>query len=312
MTRNTLLIGLAVVTLASCSKDEDGGGGSYVPAPAIHALTNVFADNVANATQNFTVDAATGGLVQGTEGTAVLFSANAFRDAQGNTVTGTVNVGLVEALEVADMLWLNKQTVTMQNGERAFLKSGGEIRLTATQGGVALRLAPGASTVYIPTTGASDPGMQLFGAVPDEDGTVIWDPFETNGQAITDTLGYLFPNDSLGWINVDQLYNVPGTRTNADFPMPIGYTAQDTKLWVVFPTENSIAQVYSFSNGVFSLSGGYQLPVGLQVHLVGLHRNADLTFTSATATATVTDGFTVTLDFQPTTLQQWQADCNAL
>ncbi|MCB0792642.1 MAG: hypothetical protein H6595_12970 [Flavobacteriales bacterium] len=309
MTRNTLITGLALLALAACRKTENDQG--VAPTPTLHALTSVFADNVANATQSFSVSAATGGVVQGADGTRILFGPGAFRDAQGNAVTGTVDVGLVEVLTIADMLWLNKQTVGMQNGQRAFLKSGGELRLTAEQGGASLRLAPGATSVSVPYTAAPDPNMQLFLAQPDANGTLVWNPFG-NGPVPLDTIGYLFPNDTLDWINVDQFANWTGTRTDVEITMPADYLFQNTKLWVVFPSTNSVADVYTFDNGSFTLTGNYQLPVGLDVHFVALHDAGNDTFTSAFASLTVTSGLALTLTFAPTTLLQWQADCNAL
>ena len=52
---------------------------------------------------------------------------NSFVNSNGNTVTGSINLELIEVFKVSDMVWLNKTTTS--NGE--LLVSGEQIKLTA-------------------------------------------------------------------------------------------------------------------------------------------------------------------------------------
>ncbi|MBK6775273.1 MAG: hypothetical protein IPG74_05285 [Flavobacteriales bacterium] len=114
------MITVALVVVA-CNKETN-----YGPGPAsLSPLRQIFENNIAAATQSFNVNASTGGTVQGADGTTVVFVPNAFRYADGTVVTGNVQVELVEALTIADMLFLNKQAVGNDNGTLKPLTSGG-------------------------------------------------------------------------------------------------------------------------------------------------------------------------------------------
>ncbi|QQR86638.1 MAG: hypothetical protein IPJ76_19040 [Flavobacteriales bacterium] len=86
----------------------------------------IFSDNVEDAKQTFTVQAATGGQVSGQDGVTAFFAPNAFMRQNGTVATGAVEVVLVEALNVADMVWLNKQTLGNDNGQMKPPISGGQ------------------------------------------------------------------------------------------------------------------------------------------------------------------------------------------
>lgn len=315
-TQNKLLASFLACTLvfAACKKDDDVTGGFTPPTSSGNSLTALFQSNVANATENFSVDAVTGGQIQGSKGTVVSFTPNAFLDQSGNPVTGMVNIELVESPTIGDMLWLNKRTVGINSsGQEQLLVSGGQIYLNATQNGIDLRLSSGGSLVSMvdPTP---DWNMELFSGTTDNEGTITWNPFAPNANALQpDTFGYNFPNDSLGWINCDYFNSWSGTLTDLTISVPSGYDGTNTIVWVAFPSINSITNVsYDNAAQAFVLSGGYQVPVGLDVVIVALRDAGSNMYESSFTPVTISAGMNQSLVFQSTTLTQFQIDCNGI
>lgn len=304
------LIIAACILFISCEKHEH-------PEPSnghgfTNSLTSVFFENVADATQNFTIDASNGGTIVGANGSSVHFQPKAFVHPMGNVVQGTVYVRLVEALTVGEMVRLNKQTVGMDDGTPRILNSGGQIRLNVSQGGQVLNLVPNSSTVTMPAPYGPDPNMEVFyGTENSSDGTVLWDPAVSTLVLSPDTFGYSFNNDSLGWINCDYFGNWPDL-TDLVITPPEGYNDINTMFWVVFPQLNSMAGIYNFNSGSFFLSGGYQVPVGQEAVIISLHASGSDSYTSTFTNITITNGMVVMPSFQSTTLAQWELDCQAL
>lgn len=298
--------------ITACKKDEHHVAvGPHVPS-ASNPLVALFQSHVTDATQSFTLQAATGATIQGSKGTQVLISSNAFADQNGQVVTGVVNVELIEALDVSDMLWLNKQTVGMDNGTPRQLVSGGQIYLNATQAAQQLALVPGRTNVSIPAANP-DPEMQLFSGTVDEGGVIFWDPFGQNGTGLnTDSLSYNFPNDSLGWINCDYFTNWGGPLTSVRVEVPSPHDGSNTLVWVVFPSINSITNVgASGTNGVFLTSASYAAPVGMDVVIVAFSEVDGVFYSSFTNTALMPD-HTGSITFQPTTEAQFMLDVQGL
>jgi hypothetical protein len=154
---------LSVALFVGCKKDEDEAATPNVPStPTTNAMLAIFDQHVEDATQLFTLNAGTGGSIIGQDGVTMFFPPNAFRTQAGAVVTGSVQVELVEALTVGDMLWLNKRTLGNDNGQLRPLVSGGQYFLNVTQGGQQLRLAENAGFVNVPAPNGVDPNMQLF------------------------------------------------------------------------------------------------------------------------------------------------------
>ncbi len=314
ITTNVIFALAAVSLMFSCKKDEPT---AVVPTqtPAVeNPLKQVFEQNLANATQQFTVNAAAGGYVQGQDGVNITFGPNAFRTQNGSMVSGSVNVELVEALTVGDMLWLNKQTLGDDNGQLRPLVSGGQFFISAEQGGQPLKLAPGASYVNVPTPSFADPSMAVFSGDVDEDGVIVWDPWNTNplanGAGGQDSTGYNFPNDSLGWINCDYF---PPTAPSTDVQVtcPSGYDHENTFVWLVFTDQNSMTGVFGGADNVFSVGPSYDVPLGMNITVVVLSKiNGE--YASSFTTAVVTQDLDVPISLQPTTLAQFGIDAGAL
>lgn len=203
-------MGITLLSTA-CKKDDH----DVIPPPSNTSnMGSFFANNEENAKQTFTVNATTGQSITGSNGTKIYIPANAFVYSNGTTVTGNVEIELIEVLDVSEMINLNKTTTS--NGQ--ILVSGGQLKVTATQNSNYLTLSPNAALyVEIPTT-VADPQMGLFTGTVASDSTIDWmsagqDTSQTDSIWVTvDSSGgswYSFPfdNDSLGWINCDYFWN---------------------------------------------------------------------------------------------------------
>ncbi len=302
------------LVLSACNKDEDPAipGSPTPPASVSNPLLALFQSHVTDATQTFTVQAASGMFIQGTHGTQVFLAPNAFANQSGELVTGLVTVELVEALNVSDMLWLNKQTVGLDNGLPKPLVSGGQFYLNATQAGEQLALVPGMTNISIPTA-APDPAMELFSGTVNADGVILWDPFGQNGAGINmDSLAYSFPNDSLGWINCDYFNSWGVPLTSITVHVPADHDGSNTLVWVVFPSINSLTNVgSSTSDGVFQTSPGYAAPTGMDVVIVAFSK-IDGVYYSSFNNITLVPDHNESITFQPTTEAQFLLDVQGL
>ncbi len=311
MVRIIFATALTAALVVGCAKEEDVPSTPNVPGvPATNALLALFDQHVQAATQQFTLNAATGGIVSGADGVTFFFPPNAFRTAAGAAVTGSVQVDLVEAMTVGDMLWLNKRTVGNDNGQLRPLVSGGQYFLDVTQGGQQLRLAENAGFVNVPAPNGVDPNMQLFSGTVDGNGIITWDPFGDPNEFQGDTLGYSFPNGSLGWVNCDYFMS-QSPLTGVQVNCPAGHNGSNTVVWLVFPVQNSLTGLSSSGTSTFSTGSTYQLPVGLPVQVVALS-NVGGSYSWAILSTTITMGMTVDLTFEPTTLEEFQQFAGSL
>jgi hypothetical protein len=314
MRTHILLLASAAVLLSitACNKDDDGGGGAPAPTSS-SSLSDLFAHHIAQETQTFTISATAGGLVTGAAGTRIFFPANGFRDANGNSVSGTVQVDLLEALTIGRMIWTNTQTVGDDYGTDRLLRSGGEIRVAASQNGNALQLGPSGMTVLVPTADP-DANMGLFTANEPRDSGMVWTPVDSSQvNLVEDTifgggLYYEFQTDSLQWINCDYFGGYPNT-TNLAATIPDGQPADSTAIWIGFPTENAVMNLWNSEAQTYTT--WQVVPIGMQATVVGLYRNGTQYY-SAFSTVTITDLMNVPLTFTPTTLTQFEQDIDGI
>lgn len=323
-TRHALLaMPFAIIAIAACKKDKtpESSGPTLPPPSGQTALGQLFDNNIAAATQSYSVPAAAGGQIIGDDGTRLLFEPNAFVHPDGSPVTGAVDVKLVEALGIGDMIWLNKQTVGNDNGTLRMLNSGGAINVYATQGGNEVQVRPGGLVASIPTS-SPDPAMQLFRGTENADGTMIWDPIDS-ASVVVDPGYYTAPNyvfpfifyynlnpAGLNWINCDYFYNYPNI-TPLQASIPAGQSPDSTQVWVAFPSVNSVTGMYYGGGQLYWTGGGYEVPVGMSAVIVGLQLTAT-GYASSFTNITITSNMTVPITFSPTTLEQFQADVDAL
>ncbi|HQV51158.1 MAG: hypothetical protein IPI00_09120 [Flavobacteriales bacterium] len=324
-TRLILIALVAIATIWGCKKDVVDNTPAPSPSPTPTSsepmFRQYFADNVADATQTFTVNAVTGGQVMGTRGTQLDFEPGAFIYDDGTPVTGQVQVSLVEVLSVSEMILFNIQTVGNDNGNLRMLRSGGAINVYANQGSTPVQITNGGLIAKIPTD-IGDPSMDLFSGNINSDGNMIWDRIDSAivsvDSAYYDTTDYTYtfpyyfnynfnPESNSNWNNCDFWWDYP-TTTSVQATIPSTYTWYNTQTWIIFPTENASAGMYSNPSLIVTSP---QVGVGADAVVVSIYGDS-LGVYSSFNPITVAPGMNIPLSYTPTTIAQFEADVNAL
>lgn len=280
-----LIGGLALLAFA-CNKP------SVVPSPSPDPIaTQIFFDeNVAEATQHFTVDAGADILIIGEKGTQLSLPANSLIDSEGNLVTGNVEVELIEITKKSEMIIMNKPTNGKKsNGDIEGLVSAGEFYVTISQYGIELTATePIEVRVF---TMEYHPLMRKFVNIStDED--LLW---EMASDSIINTLdgedssGVFMEFDILpddwGWVNCDYFPNDGSPRTEIDITLPEGFDGENTGVFISIDGAKTVVQYYS----------GVVIPVGTDVNFVGVGVVGDELHYTIEA-STITDGHSQHLD----------------
>lgn len=313
-----LLAGALVIS--SCKKEEpiDNGGltandttSNGTPSGSdLNAFVN---NNIANATQTFTIDASNPALITGAKGTKIQFYNGQFQTMSGDAVTsGNIDIALIEIFDKKDMILLNKQTLgEHQDGTKEVLISGGEFKITASQNGQPLQLTNGSSyEVTVPAPNGVNPNMELFTGDNSSD-TMIWTEVDSSsiwGQG--NEYNCFF--DNLNWVNCDYFMDYGVQMSDIQIEMPNGFNNTNCLLYLYFDNENAVTNIYSYQgSGVFSL-GNYQVPVGIDVHIVA-YAMINNTVHSAIVPVTVTNNhYEVIPSLDPTTQSQFETDLQNL
>lgn len=264
----------ALLLFQACKKETPAPADTTSPTPTVtpqasaSALKSFLENNLNASKQTFTISATNPSLITGQQGTTIQFYANSFETMAGVSVTGDVEVELIEALDKRDMLLKGLHTIGRQsNGAYAPLISGGEMKLTVRQNGQKLRLKSGVSyQMTMPATGGVDPNMTLFYGDETSD-TLVWtqaDSANFFGQGGT----YNAFCDSMNWVNCDFFYSDPNPKTKVFADLPDGFNNTNCLLYVVFDGMNSLTNIAHFEGGLFTTGPYYKLPEGLAVHFV--------------------------------------------
>jgi hypothetical protein len=203
----TITLGIAtlLVGLSACKKDN-----TATVADDAAMLQDFFGRNIVP-TQNFTVDAGTGGIFNSAGGTRIKFPPNSLLSPTGQVVTGTVNVEFKEINNKLDFVLSNKGTIA----DGLPLESGGTWMLKANQAGQQLRINPAAKVeLNIKRDSAVQGEMLLFNAGPANNNNanpINWG--RPRQQAIvplaTPFSSYFCGLDSVGWGNADRFMSNP-------------------------------------------------------------------------------------------------------
>lgn len=313
-----MIAGCALFFVACQKKDQlldpsiEGNGNPIEVKGDAQALKNFFASNETNATQSFTIDVANPQLITGSGGLTLQFYANSFETQSGQTVTGNVEIKLLEVYNKRDMFLLNKPTMGKTwLGELNPLISGGEFKVMAYQNNQQLRLKSGFSySATVPAPGGADPQMSLFYGDTTND-TLIWNPADSGQLWGTGNL-YNGIFDSLGWINCDYFYNDPRPKTFVEVEIPHGFTNQTCAVFVWFDGLNSLTSFYNYSNGVYTTAPSYKLPVGLNVHFIAISFIGGNPHVAIVPSTIVNNHHEVISSLNATTLAQLAIDISAL
>jgi len=141
--------------------------------------------------QLFQIDSRQDNVIEGRQGTIMVFPKGCFKDADGDIVEDNVNIGLAEALTLQDMLLSNLTTTA--NGK--LLETDGMIYFNATANGKQLTVNKDIPVhIEIPTH-KKKPGMKAYKGTRDENGNMNWtDPKELDNYLVIidmDSLDFL-------------------------------------------------------------------------------------------------------------------------
>lgn len=267
-----IVIGI-MITLAACKKEESDPTNESESEPSATQLQNFFDDNIAAATQKFTIDATSPEEIQGSQGTFIYFMNNSFEDNVGNDVTGNIDIELIEIYDKKDMLFLNKQTLGDDNGNLSPLISGGEFKVTASQNGTEVYLKPWYEYFMVAQApNGTDENMETFYQNSATDDTLNWTSGGPDSLSFvfTDSLAYETYFRDLGWVNLDYFMDTSANQTTVSVIPPEGFNNTNCSVFISFDGYNSLTSIYNYSNGKFITGSNYTIPVGLDVHFIVL------------------------------------------
>src|ERR1043165_7579375 len=138
MNRNHLILAAGIsIFVLSCKKDITEMKNIYPASTTSNGSLANFIAQHAPAMQQFTINATSGGILNGTSGAIITIAPNAFLYPNNQPVTGSVTINLQEVYNKQDIIFSGANTTS--NGLP--LSSGGEVYVTATQGSQQLILA---------------------------------------------------------------------------------------------------------------------------------------------------------------------------
>ncbi|WP_084549464.1 hypothetical protein [Aquimarina spongiae] len=246
-------------------------------------LAQSIKDQREQAKQTTILNADTGGEVYGAEGTILYFGPNSFLDQNGDPVTGSVSIELIEIYDKAKMLLTKMPTNGKRpNGDVETLVSGGEFYVNATQDGSPLELANGFQ--LLAPTDQVDNEMVLFSAQDNDcddtdlDCDVVWEEDDQgdleivqregpNGMGVTFYLGIA---DHFGWTNIDRWFSDPRPKTVLSVDPPEGYDNTNSNVYISYdgePGTLALLDIYDPDTGLFSEHYGL-IPIGLEIHII--------------------------------------------
>jgi hypothetical protein len=274
-----MLGGAILLSAIGCDNEKDAKPAQKIDG---EALLENFSAHVDELAQEFTVNAANGGIVTGSQGTKVSFYSNAFLNQDGAPVTGNVTVELVEVYKKSDMLLARKPTNGRKpDGSVSTLISGGEFFINATQNGQQLKLASGfLLSAPVDNTGGAEDGMFLFNGVEKCEGkdcrlewvqgqarVEVGNKGGANGGGQTEYMGF---QSTFGWTNIDKWYNDTRPKTTINVDVPEGYNNTNCAVYLSYdgePAALASFDVYKEDTGLFTEHYGL-IPIGLQVHFI--------------------------------------------
>ncbi len=229
---------LALTVIFSCKKDEQ----QTTTTP--ERVNSMAAFNTAHRkpTQQFTINAMSGGSIITTGGIEFSFPSNAFMNSAGNVVTGNVDVKIDEVITKADMILNNVSTHV--NGRP--LKSGGAFNIRITQGGDELAIATGKRYHVWLTSDYFEPVMETFYGInsTDQYGIINW---STTPPGMSTNV-FTYTTDS---VNIYELLVEEVNWINCDYP----YDSIFGELNIVLPEGSENSQIMVFDNSaMFGIS----------------------------------------------------------
>ncbi len=274
---------LGVISVSCDKNNEQPQPQPLKPGP--NDVVNTFLKSeLSELKQSFTLNATDGGTVLGKEGTRIRFTPGSLKKQNGEAVTGSVNIELIEIYKKADMLLADMPTKGRDNGVVSTLISGGEFYVNAKQNGEQLTVN-GSYEIAAPVekTGGAEGGMLPFNGIEECDNNgdcdIIWEQNRKNGVVVDGmggaqgTIGqsaYFTFQNQFGWTNIDKWYADPRPKTTIFADVPDGYNGTNCAVYLSYdgePTALASFDVYNPTTGLFTEHYG-QIPIGLKVHFI--------------------------------------------
>jgi hypothetical protein len=274
------LLATALITMASCSKNEDEQTPAGTTPPSPSAFKGIQEKGLSNRTQSFTVTA--GGEVTLTSEKGVVIKIKTDNlTKNGNAVTGTFDLKFVELFDKGSMLATNKSTMGKILGtqDQTIMRSGGEFYINATQDGVQLATNGVMDTfkLKVSETLSGDPLDNLMtfwsGNTTDPE-NIVWerkDGGQVGFNSAVGTNGYNVTFGNFGWSNIDRLYSLPGVKTQILATVPTGYNETNCAIYFSLDGEgtNQLAKFDIYNPTTMQFSEHYgQIPIGQACHLI--------------------------------------------
>jgi hypothetical protein len=271
----------AILSQTACQKSSGtfnpGATGSNV------ALRNALV-RLGSPVQTFSVDAAIGATITGAQGTRLSFPPNSFKNAAGATITGNVQISLLEIYKPGDMI-AHAASTAMGNG--ALLTTGGQILVNATQNGQVVQ-SSGYDLSFLQPRADSNAMSLFLGGRNGLDSVVSWSERFDSSNTIVDSLNRAYYRFTgmvhFEWINCDRFANTPGpkTKVRAYFPsQEFGYA--NTFFWMILPDINAATNLgkYVSNPTYFESYDGFELPVGMRYKMVAVSFRNDTWYYSS-------------------------------
>ena len=270
---------LLTAALSACKKEEKTLVTTVTPTfdrSLVHALMAP----LRSAPQTFTVNAGTLVEVEGVKGTKLTFYPNSFKNAAGDTIrNGPVEIRLLEMYSLGDMIANRASTLAGPNP----LKSGGQIYITARQGGQEVFTTGYGIRFRQPA--ASTQSMNIyFGNRNNADSLVLWniEPIglsasSTRMDSISNTYYYQFDSVvKFNFVNCDHDIfkgsTIPRTTITTFIPEKT-FTPANTTVWIVYPGVNAIGYMDGYTYTSYNANyeakfSASNIPVGEKFHVI--------------------------------------------
>ena len=270
---------IASIILVACKKEEP----EIIVLPPIDNLTptsnigGFFDNNLESEKQTFTINPSSDYMVTGVNGTTLFFNANTFEDMNGNTVSGPVEIEMIETQSNKDMLLWNRPTTTTDG---QLLVSGGIVYINVSQEGNQISINDN-SPIQASIPSDNFIAMDFFVGGEDNDGRFGWeldiaDTVITNTDTTTNwnpngggMFTFDFEIDSIGWINCDYFYGTGDPLTGVQVELTDSFDGSNSAVFIYYSNLNSVASLYdSDEDGVFDLGWSYATPVGQNISFI--------------------------------------------
>ena len=313
----TLLTALALIalTVTQCKKKTDEPVTEEPPVTAPSGPNSV-ADIIAangSPTQSFTVSATSASTINANGGVIVEIPANAFETTSSGTITGNVTLQVRTIMSKSEIIFSGAGANSTNS---RLVSTKGCVKATASQNTQSLRLGSGGGFfINVPDAATSPAPMKKFYApkVTATDSTVVWalgnDVNDIPMQTIGTTIYHKAAPDSLKWLNVG-VQDIPSsTVTAVTVSVSSTFNKSNTMMFISYDGSLTVGAMFEISPGLFRVN---DIPVGKNVHLVGVSAINGQYYTAVQAATVATSSTPINLTMTAVSQSQMQTQINAL